>query len=63
MQLANTLERTAVLADEHARRHERMGRTDHASKERHAARQARERAEHARSEAEHWLAPHGDRAA
>ena len=55
MQLATTLERSSVLAEEHARRNEQAGRSDEAAKERHAAKRAGEAAQHARSQAERWL--------
>jgi hypothetical protein len=59
VQLANTLERAAVLAEEHAQRHERAGRLDDASTERQTAQNAREAAQRARSQAEQWLAHAG----
>lgn len=51
-QLAATLDRTAALAEAHAERHEQVGRTEGAHKEREAAQHAREAAQRARSQAE-----------
>jgi len=55
MQLANTLERSAGLAEKHAQRREQAGRADDAAAERHAAKRAHEAAQRARSQAEEWL--------
>ena len=53
-QLADTLERSAGLADEHAQRWEQTGRTADAADERQAAKRAREAAQRARWQAEEW---------
>jgi hypothetical protein len=53
-QLADTLARSAQLAEEHARRQEHGGNSGDAGKERDAAKRARELAEHARSQARRW---------
>ena len=55
MQLANTLERSAALAEKHAQRREQAGRADDAAAERRAAKRAHEAAQRARSQAEEWL--------
>ena len=55
MQLANTLERSAGLAEKHAQRREQAGRADDAAAERRAAKRAHEAAQRARSQAEEWL--------
>jgi hypothetical protein len=54
-QLAKTLDKSAGLADEHAQRREKAGRTDDAADERQAAERAREAAQRARRQAEEWL--------
>jgi hypothetical protein len=54
MQLANTLERSAALAEEHAQRRERAGRTEDVAAEREAAQRARAAAQRARSQADEW---------
>lgn len=51
MRTAEVLEQSAVLADEHAQRCEKVGRHDRAAEERRAARRARDGADRARSEA------------
>lgn len=53
--IADALERTACLADEHAERCERAKKSRAAADEREAARRAREAAQRARSQAEEWL--------
>jgi len=52
---ARTLERSATLAEEHAERRERAGRTEAAAEERRAARRAHAAAARARAQAEKWL--------
>ena len=55
MQLANTLERSAGLAEKDAQRREQAGQADDAAAVHHAAERAREVAQRARSQAEEWL--------
>jgi hypothetical protein len=62
-QLANTLKRTAELAEEHAERRERAGQTGDAAKEHQAAQRARDAAQRARSQADQWLRLLGEREA
>jgi len=57
---AEVLEASAALADEHAERLERAGRSDDAAKELRSAARAREGAERARSLAKEWLRSAGD---
>jgi hypothetical protein len=52
---AEALERTVDVAEEHARRRERAGRSDDAAKEHRVADRAREYAPHAHAQAEEWL--------
>src|SRR5438105_965473 len=52
---ADALEVSAALADAHAERHQRAGRSDDATEERRTAGRAREAARRARSHAEEWL--------
>ncbi len=54
MQLADTLERSAGLAEEHTRRREREGRSDQAAEEHAAAERAHDAARNARSHADEW---------
>lgn len=54
-QLALTLERAAELAEGHADRYERAGRSDDATKERAAAARAHSAANDARAQADQWL--------
>lgn len=58
---AEGLEASAALADEHAERHERAGRSDDAAKERRAAQHAREATQRARLRAGGWLGLSVDR--
>lgn len=53
--LANTLERSARIAEGHAVTREQTGRSDDAAQERRSAQRARTAARSARSQAEHWL--------
>jgi hypothetical protein len=52
---ANALERSASLAEGHARRREQAGRTEDAAEERQARERAHGAAERARSQAAQWL--------
>jgi len=52
---ARNLERSATLAEEHARRRERAGWQEAAAEERRAAGRAHDAAMRARGEAEKWL--------
>jgi hypothetical protein len=52
MHLAEVLETSACLAEQHAEREKRRGRLDAAAKERDIARRARAAAQHAHAEAE-----------
>ena len=61
MQLANTLERSAGLAEKHAQRRDLAGGADDAAAERRAAKRAREAFQRARSQAEEWLERMEDR--
>jgi hypothetical protein len=56
--MADALDRTASLADEHAIRREKAGRSDDAAAEREAAKRARTAAQRARSQAAQWLETH-----
>lgn len=60
-QIANTLERTAGLVEQHAHRHEQAERSDDAERGHHAAGHAREAARRARSQAEQWFTLVGER--
>ena len=53
--LANTLDRSAHIAEAHAARREQAGHGDDAAEERHSARRARTAARRARSQAQQWL--------
>jgi hypothetical protein len=52
---ANELERSAGLAEAHARRREQAGQSDDAIEERQAAKRAREAAQRALAQADEWL--------
>jgi hypothetical protein len=52
---AETLGKTAAIAEEHARRRDRAGLSEAAREERRVAERAREYAQRARSQAEEWL--------
>lgn len=58
--MADALDKSARLADEHATKRERAGRSDDAELERQAAQRARDSAEQARSHAAQWRDAHPD---
>lgn len=59
IQTANTLERSAALAEEHARRRQEAGEPADAEKERRAAEHMRAFAERVRSQSQEWLKTSG----